>query len=168
MSMITPTDKGKICSICLEDFLETDEKVSHEGATHDGFHEQCFLECLESNRFCPDPYCRQPIDTSSLISRIEQILKMLSPVLGNTVCTTLLSIAGAGALAGEIDMHLAGDLILEGLPIEFYAQQIPIGKCFRKLTALVMYCLSLLHTGFPPSTTATLIGDAAEGMCFWV
>ena len=43
----------EMCAICQDSFTPEEERLSHENATHDGFHRQCLETWISRNPSCP-------------------------------------------------------------------------------------------------------------------
>jgi hypothetical protein len=98
--MITETNRGGVCGICLREFASTEKQYTHVGGEHDGFHKHCLTPWIIQNPTCP--YDRQQIDPSLLVSRTERIMARLRPALVNAAyaasCGVIVGVAAGAAM----------------------------------------------------------------------
>jgi hypothetical protein len=105
-SPIIPSDRDGRCAMCREDFIEEDERLTHEDANHDPFHKECLVNWVNApqsweNGLPTCPYGNHtPIDPSSLMSKADQRIVKLRPTLANAVYAFCGAAAVVTALAG--------------------------------------------------------------------
>lgn len=106
MSLIVATNRGGMCSICIEEFGPQDRQVTHVGGeNHDGFHEECLKKWLVQNPTCPCD--RQPIQ-KPLLTRSEKLVTVLTGAVCGAFFGTVSSlvartgVARIGVVAGSV------------------------------------------------------------------
>src|SRR5271154_4763136 len=94
--------ESPMCGICHEDFVEENEKWTHEGGqNHIPFHKRCLIKWLRVEPTCPID--RTFINPDSLISRTEGIFEVAKQTLVNSACAIGISVmAGVSASTGVV------------------------------------------------------------------